>query len=333
MAKTLSRFYLLKKDENKDKATLFVRVQDPIRKIDVQFTTRLRVSVPEWKVAVSSEDALARHRKEYPKVHDKLGRIEVMLKREMGAPEFDREKVKHEIMAIADPEKSEIVRRQQEAETIAREREEQQQREEAEKARIAAEAERANIWNFLDRFVEEIKSGKRLNGNNRYTAGSCKAWSSFRKLYNGFDPRHRLTWADVDRALVTKFLDHLQKLDYMGSSVNKYLVSFRAMVGYAYEDGLHNNDRALSCFSKRKVEESDKAVEIYLTETELQALSEMELTGLKDQVRDIFLVGCYTCQRVSDYNNIQPEDFTTTAKALRLSVLFSKRPATKSRSQ
>lgn len=54
MAKTLSRFYFLKKDENKDKATLFVRVQDPIRKIDVQFTTRLRVSVPEWKVAVSS---------------------------------------------------------------------------------------------------------------------------------------------------------------------------------------------------------------------------------------------------------------------------------------
>ena len=295
MAKTLSRFYFLKKDENKDKATLFVRVQDPIRKIDVQFTTRLRVSVPEWKIAVSSEDALARHRKEYPKLHDKLGRIEVMLKREMDAPEFDREKVKQEIMAIAAPDKSEIVRRQREAEIIARENEERLRREEAEKARIAADAERANIWNFLNQFVEDIKSGKRLNGNNRYTAGSCKAWSSFRKLFNGFDPRHKLTWADVDRSLVTKFLDHLQKLDYMGSSINKYLVSFRAMVGYAYEDGLHNNDRALGCFSKRKVEESDKAAEIYLTETE-------------------FLVGCYTCQRVSDYNNIQPEDFTTTAK-------------------
>lgn len=86
------------------------------------------------------------------------------------------------------------------------------------------------------------------------------------------------------------------------------------MVGYVYEDRLHNNDCPLSYFSKRKVEESDKPVEIYLTETELQALAEMELTGLKDQVRDIFLVGCYTCQRVSDYNNIQPEDFTTTAK-------------------
>ena len=91
-------------------------------------------------------------------------------------------------------------------------------------------------------------------------------------------------------------------------------MSFRAMVGYAYADGLHNNDRAMACFSKRKVEESDKAVEIYLTEAELQALADMELTGLKDHVRDIFLIGCYTCQRVSDYNNIQPEDFTTTAK-------------------
>ena len=49
------------------------------------------VSSDGWKVAVSSEDALARHRKEYPKLHDKLGRIEVMLKREMEAPEFDRE--------------------------------------------------------------------------------------------------------------------------------------------------------------------------------------------------------------------------------------------------
>ena len=315
MAKTLSRFYFLKKDENKDKATLFVRVEDPIRKIDVQFTTRLRISVPEWKVAVSTEDALARHRKEYPTLHDKLGRIEVMLKREMDAPEFDREKVKQEIMSIADPEKSEIMRRQQEAEVLAKEKAEREQREEAEKVQRAAAAERANIWNFLDRFVNDIKIGKRLNGNNPYTTGSCKAWSSFRKLYNGFDPRHKLTWADVDRELVAKFLVHMQRLDYMGSSVNKYLVSFRAMVGFAYEDGLHNNDRALSCFSKRKVEESDKAVEIYLTEAELQALADMELTGLKEQVRDIFLVGCYTCQRVSDYNNIKPEDFTTTAKS------------------
>ena len=119
MAKTLSRFYFLSKDKNKDKATLFVRVQDPVRKIDVQFTSHLQVNVAEWNNAVSSEDALARHRKDNPKLHDKLGRIEVMLKREMEAPEFDREKVKAEILAIANPKKSEIIRKQKEAEELA----------------------------------------------------------------------------------------------------------------------------------------------------------------------------------------------------------------------
>ena len=88
----------------------------------------------------------------------------------METPEFDREKVKHEIMAIADPEKSEIVRRQQEAETIARQREEQQQREEAEKARIAAETERSNIWNFLDRFVDGAVSENSITALTRATS-------------------------------------------------------------------------------------------------------------------------------------------------------------------
>lgn len=71
-------------------------------------------------------------------------------------------------------------------------------------------------------------------------------------------------------------------------------------------------------FPKRKIEETDKAVEIYLTSEELQALYEMPLTGLKEQVRDVFLVGCYTCQRVSDYTNLTPECFTTTSKGTKI---------------
>lgn len=124
MAKTLSRFYFLKKDEYKEKATLFVRVQDPNRRIDVQFATRIQVGVPEWKAAVADEDSLARHRKQNPKLHDKLGRIEVMLEREMSATQFDRQHVKSEILAISDPERYEILRAQEEAEQHARQEEE-----------------------------------------------------------------------------------------------------------------------------------------------------------------------------------------------------------------
>ncbi|MDE6083092.1 MAG: hypothetical protein K2G11_01260 [Muribaculaceae bacterium] len=68
-------------------------------------------------------------------------------------------------------------------------------------------------------------------------------------------------------------------------------------------DGVHDNQRAASLIVKNKIEDRDKAVEIYLTEDELQALYEMPLTGKNDHIRDVFLIGCYTCQRVSDYNN------------------------------
>lgn len=328
MARTLSRFYFLKKDENKDKATLFVRVQDPSRKIDVQFTTRIKTSVPEWKAAVADENSLARHRKQNPKLHDMLGRIEVMLDRVMSAPLFDRERVKAEILAISDPEKSEILRKQREAEEAARMEDERIRVEQERLVREGIEEERAKIWNFLNQFCADIKSGKRLNGNDRYSAGTVKAWYSFMKLYDGFDRKHRFTWHMVNREFVTKFLAYMEKQGYMVTAQNKYLVTLRALVGYAYADGIHNNDRATKCFSKKKIEERDKAAEIYLTEAELQALYEMPLNGLHDQVRDIFLVGCYTCQRVSDYNNISKDSFTTTAKGTPIIRLIQQKTRT-----
>ena len=328
MARTLSRFYFLKKDENKDKATLFVRVQDPSRKIDVQFTTRIKTSVPEWKAAVADENSLARHRKQNPKLHDMLGRIEVMLDREMSAPMFDRERVKAEILAISDPEKSEILRKQRETEEAARMEDERIRIEQERLVREGIEEERAKIWNFLNQFCADIKSGKRLNGNDRYSAGTVKAWYSFMKLYDGFDRKHRFTWDMVNREFVTKFLAYMEKQGYMVTAQNKYLVTLRALVGYAYTDGIHNNNRATKCFSKKKIEERDKAAEIYLTEAELQALYEMPLSGLHDQVRDIFLVGCYTCQRVSDYNNISKDSFTTTAKGTPIIRLIQQKTRT-----
>lgn len=314
MAKTLSRFYILKKDENKEKATLFVRVQAPNRRIDVQFTTRIQVGVAEWKAAVADEDSLARHRKQNPKLHDKLGRIEVMLEREMSASQFDRQHIRSEILAISDPKKYEIQQAQEEAEKKARLEEEHTRQEQERLIQEGIEAEKAKIWNYLSRFCADIKSGKRLNGNDRYSTGTVKSWHSFMRLYDDFDKKHQYTWEMVNREFTARFLAYMEKHNYMITAQNKYLVTFRALVGYAYTDGVHNNNRATQCFSKKKIDEKDKAAEIYLTSAELQALYEMPLTGLQEQVRDIFLVGCYTCQRVSDYNNISPDSFTTTAK-------------------
>ena len=49
---------------------------------------------------------------------------------------------------------------------------------------------------------------------------------------------------------------------------------------------------------------------IYLTEEEIQKLYDLDtskLTKQQEEARDIFLVGCYTAQRFSDYSRIRPK--------------------------
>ena len=266
-----------------------------------------------------------RHQRANFNLHDALNRIELVVKSEVEGMSFDKSHVESEILAIANPKKAEAIAKAKREEEERLREEERIKEEQARLIKEGIDAERAKIWNFLNRFCEEIKTGARLNGHSRYAPGTVKAWFSFRKLYDQFDKKHRYTWNMVDRAFVTKFLAFMEKNDYMVSAQNKYLVDLRATVNYAYLDGIHDNDRAMQYFAKKKIEEGDKAIEIYLTEAELQAFYEMPLTGKQDEVRDIFLVGCYTCQRVSDYNDIDKDCFTTTAKGTPVIRLVQKK--------
>lgn len=68
--------------------------------------------------------------------------------------------------------------------------------------------------------------------------------------------------------------------------------------------------------------------EIYLNAAELQAFYEMPLKGEDAMVRNVFLVGCYTCQRYSDYFALTVNNFTTTARGNKVVRLIQKKTNT-----
>ena len=52
---------------------------------------------------------------------------------------------------------------------------------------------------------------------------------------------------------------------------------------------------------------------IYLTRAELEAMENVDLTSVEDGrnlelARDLFMIGVWTAQRVSDYNNLSPDN-------------------------
>ena len=176
------------------------------------------------------------------------------------------------------------------------------------------EAIRSNIWNFIVRFCSDIESGQRRNGSERYTEGSVKSWKSFKSLYNRFDPNHKYTWQQIDRRFAGKFISFLES-NYNVTSQNKHIGNMKAIINFSYGDELHDNDRAIKFFQKKREKEGTKATDVWLTENELDALFAMQIEDKRDaEVRDVFLVGCYTCQRVSDYRSIPQNAIQRTDK-------------------
>lgn len=199
---------------------------------------------------------------------------------------------------------------------------EEEERQEQERLRLIKEQEeearKADVILFLENFLEGIKNGRIKNKAENYTPNTCKVWSNFLGILKRFIQISPFTWKDINKALADRFVSFMEKNGYMVTSINKYIICFKAMIQNAMDQELHNNLIALRAFSKKKIQETDKAKEIYLTKAELQALYEMPLEGLKDKVRDVFLVGCYTCQRFSDYARLEKENFTKTAKGTKV---------------
>jgi len=205
---------------------------------------------------------------------------------------------------------------------------ENEQRKEAERKaeaeRIAKAREDSDVRAYLASLINGMKDGsiriegKGRNKGERYTLNTIKMWSNLAGIIDRFYQVEPFTWDSIDKHFATRFRSWMEREGYMAKSVNKYVGQFVALINRAESDGKHGNTAAAGFFVKPSVEEDKKAAEIYLTADELNALYQMPLTGTKELVRDIFLVGCCTCQRVSDYSQLKRENFTTTARGARV---------------
>lgn len=188
-------------------------------------------------------------------------------------------------------------------------------REQAEaKVRLVAEIQESHkpdVLKYMKDRVQGMVDGTIKRKGNNYTDQTIHTYKSFTVVLESFMKEHPFSWTDLDERLIDEFVLYMEKYGYMKKTINKNLAVFSAMLNYAFKDGFKFRSSVLNQFPKLQVKREDMATEIYLTEDELQALFEMELTGHEDEVRDVFLAGCYTSQRFSDYSRINESNFST----------------------
>lgn len=305
--------YFLRTKKEKGTASVYLRVQKRNPKLNILVCSKVPVDIQQWDKVTQDVAKWNDYCKTQDgrKVKETLDSISSAIDNLISQGIYDKARIDEVVEAI-------VFREERERQRI----QEEEERQEQERLRLIKEQEeearKADVILFLENFLEGIKNGRIKNGAENYTLNTCKVWSNFLGILKRFIQISPFTWKDINKALADRFVSFMEKNGYMVTSINKYIICFKAMIQNAMDQELHNNLIALRAFSKKKIQETDKAKEIYLTKAELQALYEMPLEGLKDKVRDVFLVGCYTCQRFSDYARLEKENFTKTAKGTKV---------------
>lgn len=181
-----------------------------------------------------------------------------------------------------------------------------------------------DMVSYLHYKIEQMKTGEFTFKGGRYDPDTILVYQCFEKILIRFIRYYRtrygvtLRWDNIERKTGDSFLNFLRKEGYLPSSIDKNVACFRSMIRFAKQDQIHDDaDRAKYFYSTSR-EDIEATTKIYLTGAELQALFEMKLTGLKEKVRDSFLCGAYTAQRVSDFKRICADDFGVTSNGVRV---------------
>ena len=305
--------YFLRTKKEKGTASVYLRVQKRNPKLNILVCSKVSVDIQQWDKVTQDVAKWNDYCKTQDgrKVKETLDSISSAIDNLISQGIYDKARIDEVVEDV-------VFRKERERQRIQEEEERQEQERLRQIKEQEEEARKADVILFLENFLEGIKNGRIKNKAENYTPNTCKVWSNFLGILKRFIQIYPFTWKDINKALADHFVSFMEKDGYMVTSINKYIVCFKAMIQNAMDQELHNNLIALRAFSKKKIQETDKAKEIYLTKAELQALYEMPLEGLKDKVRDVFLVGCYTCQRFSDYARLEQENFTTTAKGTKV---------------
>lgn len=176
-----------------------------------------------------------------------------------------------------------------------------------------AQAERSSPLSYLSLLVDSYAN----EINHRGTKGSTGSQTAYRvalKRLENFcrEKNFRLTsFDDFDRLFFTEFTQYLynysffrgeKQMQYSAITVINTLKVVKNLLHRAYDNEMTDNIYYNKVHTHTHCTVTEK---IYLQEEEIERLRQTETTTtLERQVRDLFVIACYTALRISDLNQL-----------------------------
>ena len=168
-----------------------------------------------------------------------------------------------------------------------------------------------SLYEFIEEFIKESKSRFNDKTGKPIAHETIKNYELSFSVIKGFGKFNRksVQFEDIDLEFYNRFKDYLvYELQYANNTVGKHIKSLKTFLNEATERGFNTNLQFKSKKFKVLTEEVDK---VYVNENELKIMFELDLSSSKqlERVRDLFLIGCYTGLRFSDFRLLAKENF------------------------
>lgn len=284
-------FVLLNK-EAKGLVPLYIRIQHPNPKINIRTKIDLDVPAEKWK--------LNRNGAAWSNYAQSESGSFIITKTEEIRTAIDSRLREGKALTTNDVRKicDEIIYRE--------ERDEQLRQEEA--RRLAeAEAKRMTLSKYIDLYIQQIFSGARqTDKGSNFAYGTAKSLRESMTVWKTFQKETHKTYDfdDIDMPMYYKYTEWMKDRNYAINTVGKHIKNLKSILRCAESEGYNQNQR----FKDKRFRGTRVEVDsIYLTKEDLKKFCAVDLSNKPkgyQEARDIFLVGCWTAQRVSDYNNI-----------------------------
>jgi hypothetical protein len=175
-----------------------------------------------------------------------------------------------------------------------------------------------DLVQFAKRYIDECRNGIRLNKNNdRYTNATCKHYNTSYNILAEFGQTYkRLKFEQLEIDFYKKLVNFLSnKKQYSKNTIGAVIKNTKVFIKESYIDGLHSNLIFRHPDFKKT---SEEVTNIYLNEEELQTLFNYDFSNNSrlDRTRDLFLIGCYTGLRFSDFSHLTADNITHDGRIL-----------------
>ncbi len=156
-----------------------------------------------------------------------------------------------------------------------------------------------NLTDFADYFIESNKAIKTNTTKNRLqTLNLLKEFET--------QKRKKIRFEGVNIGLYNGFIDFMTEKNFNENTKGKHIKNLRHFLNGATKKRFNKNEDYKDEFTILK----EDVVTIYLNEDELFTIFKHDFSGNKrlEQTRDLFLIGCYTGLRFSDFSQLTPEN-------------------------